>query len=378
MGYDDTRLALFHKCEQLRGKPLIAYVTSVRPYASISMALDAVLPIITQVQSIPKAEKNVDFLIISNGGDSITALRIIDILRARFDNISVLVPYSAFSAATFLALGANEIVMHPYSNLGPVDPQISTRKLNKYGKPESLHFTSEDIRLYFDFIRSDVGITDQAYVSSALGFLAREVAPLAIGASKRFQQHSYSLCVKMLETDRKLSKEKAESIANALNTAYYHHGYAISRSEARDIGLPIADENHDLETVMWDIWLDYCNEMKCDKDFDIVQELMANDQARQFISNLPIVNLPANTPPEIAHHIIADVAKLNSTPAPQSTVECALLVGAIESSRLAYSFDIKHYIAYWRNANMALEFNITTHSCGWALKDKAADNTLVA
>ncbi len=46
------------------------------------------------------------------------------LLRERFKKVSVLIPYVAYSAATLLALGADEIVMHPFSNLGPVDPQF--------------------------------------------------------------------------------------------------------------------------------------------------------------------------------------------------------------------------------------------------------------
>ncbi|MDR2943560.1 MAG: hypothetical protein LBU81_00460, partial [Methanosarcinales archaeon] len=77
------------------------------------------------------------------------ALRIITILRERFEHISVVVPYVAFSAATILALGADEIIMHPYSNLGPVDPQLSIIKPNEYGQQAQLQFSSEDIRNYY-------------------------------------------------------------------------------------------------------------------------------------------------------------------------------------------------------------------------------------
>ena len=92
---------------------MIAYVTSIRPNLSCSMASDAVPFIINQINAIPSDKNEIDFLIISNGGDPITAQRIISILRERFEKIAVVVPYVALSAATVLSFGADEIVMHP-------------------------------------------------------------------------------------------------------------------------------------------------------------------------------------------------------------------------------------------------------------------------
>ena len=145
MSYKE-RIELYRECEELRQKPLIVYVTSIRPNISSQMSVDSLTSIIEQIESIPEEKDEIDFLIISNGGDPITALRIIGILREKFKKISVLVPYVAYSAATILALGADEIIMHPYSNLGPVDPQLTISRQNEIGQPTQLNFSSEDIR----------------------------------------------------------------------------------------------------------------------------------------------------------------------------------------------------------------------------------------
>ena len=230
MGYS-KRKELYQAHENIRRKPLITYVTSMRQNVTSQMASDAMTTIIEQINQIPQDKNEIDFLIISNGGDPIVALRIITILRERFKHISVIVPYAAFSAATILALGADEIVMHPYSNLGPVDPQLSFIKSNEFGHPEQLQFSSEDIRNYIDFIRTDVGITDQAQLIVAFNSLATDVGPIPIGLSKRSQQLSLSLSTKMLEAHLD-DKSKAASIAKVLNTSFYHHGYAVGRKEA--------------------------------------------------------------------------------------------------------------------------------------------------
>ena len=141
-----TRKTLFEQIENSRQRPLISYVTSIRRNLSGNMAGDSIDQIIAQIQKIPEDKKEIDFLIISNGGDPITALRIISILRERFNKISVLLPYVAYSAATILSLGADEIIMHPYSNLGPVDPQLTISRHADNGQASQLQFSSEDNR----------------------------------------------------------------------------------------------------------------------------------------------------------------------------------------------------------------------------------------
>ena len=366
MSYTE-RKELFKKCEELRGIPLITYVTSIRPNNSSRMAGDAIHQIIAQVQSIPAEKEEIDFLIISNGGDPITALRIVNILRERFKKVSVLIPFVAFSAATILSLGADEIVMHPYSNLGPVDPQLSVIKPNGAGQHSQLQFSSEDIRNYIEFIRSDVGITDQAHLISAFNSLATDVGPLPIGSSKRGQQLSLSLSAKMLETHLD-DKNKAATIAKSLNTSYYHHGYALSRQEAKSIGLNVVYPNPELESVLWDIWLNYCDEMKCDREFSPAAELMKNAQAKQLINNIPVVNLPANTPPQAAQQMIIQIAQQNAQITQQAPIEVVSLLAAIESLTAAHAVHCTQSIAYWRDANMNLAINITEYSKGWEKK----------
>jgi ClpP class serine protease len=150
-GYE-TRLKLFNQFEALRGRPLIAYVTSLRPNVFGMMEPDALSSIISRVQAVPKTDAEVDFLIVSDGGDGMMASRTVNILREKFKKFSVLVPYAAFSAATLLSLGADEIITRPFSDLGPWDPQFSETMPTKSGQQETSRFSAEDIRRYFDFI----------------------------------------------------------------------------------------------------------------------------------------------------------------------------------------------------------------------------------
>lgn len=220
-----TRKALFEQIENLRERPLISYVTSIRPNLSGQMAGDSIDHIIEQIQQIPSDKREIDFLIISNGGDPITALRIISLLRERFDKIAVLLPYVAYSAATILSLGADEIIMHPYSNLGPVDPQLTVSRQADNGQSAQLQFSSEDIRNYIDFVKTDVGITDQDHLTSAFNALAKEVGPLPIGSAKRSQQLSLSLSIQV----KNITENNRIGGSNQLVTDISSLGYDVDK-----------------------------------------------------------------------------------------------------------------------------------------------------
>ena len=358
-----TRRALYQELSSKRKRPLITYVTSIRPNLSCQMIGDAISSIIEQIEKVPKENKEIDFLIISNGGDPITALRIMSLLRERFSKIAVLLPYVAYSAATVLSLGADQIVMHPYSNLGPVDPQLTVAHSNEKGVQERLQFSSEDLRNYIDFIKDDVGITDQQHLVTSIEPLLKDVGTLPIGRAKRGQQLSLTLSEKMLSWHIK-DNQKAKTIARALNSSYYHHGYAVDRREAKNIGLPIVYANDEINSLLWSIWLDYSNEMKCDNAFDVTREIMADPQAQASISTIPIVNLPVNTPQDVAKQILTSVAqKIPVTT--QSTIKHRVLCAAIESAEFAKALYNDIEILSWRGLDASLEFRCNIVPSGW-------------
>ena len=358
-----NRKVLFSQWESLRQRPLITYVTSIRPNLSVNMSGDSVSKIINVINTIPSDYKDVDFMIISNGGDPITSLRIVSILRERFQHLTVVVPYVAYSAATILALGADDILMHPFSNLGPVDPQLTILKSNIIGQNTDIRFSSEDIRNYFDFLKDDVGITDQQYLSSAIANLSAEVGAIPIGSAKRSQQLSLSLSKKMLATHIP-NENAAIDIAQKLNSSFYHHGYAVSRKEAKEIGLPIIEPSAEEEKLMWDIWQDYSIEMKSDKEFNITNELMQDPQASQTLNTVPILNLPANTPTDLANQLIANAAAQISITT-RSAIEFSVLLATIECKNTAYEIKNSFSVVFWRNADMTLGINATPFSDGW-------------
>jgi len=182
--------------ETFRKRPLIVYATSTRPNLAAFMAGDAVRELIDQVDSIPLDIKQIDVLIHSTGGDGLAAWKLMSLLRERFTEVGVLVPFMAFSAATLFALGANQIVMHPHASLGPIDPQITV----KQSDGSLRQFAYEDVGAFLRFLTSDVKITEQPYTSAGIDKLFSAVDPINVGAAKRASELASTIGERLLRT----------------------------------------------------------------------------------------------------------------------------------------------------------------------------------
>ena len=68
--------------------------------------------------------ETLNLLIHSPGGDGTVVEKFVSLCRAQCKRFRVIIPNEAKSAATLIALGADQIVMGPPSELGPIDAQI--------------------------------------------------------------------------------------------------------------------------------------------------------------------------------------------------------------------------------------------------------------
>ena len=68
--------------------------------------------------------KKLSVLLQSPGGNAEAAYRIALALRVQVEDLEVLVPHRAKSAATLFCLAADTIYLGPHGELGPLDPQM--------------------------------------------------------------------------------------------------------------------------------------------------------------------------------------------------------------------------------------------------------------
>lgn len=279
------RVALLRQLEAIRQRPVISYVTSPRNGASGQIASDMVTELMNQLDALPTETTDLDLLLVSNGGDPTVAWRIVSLIRERVQRFSVLVPQAAYSAATLIALGANEIVMHPHGNLGPTDPQIHSRDKPSFG--------SEDLAAFLRFAKEQVGITDQAQILSVFNHFCEEVGSVAVGIAARGAQLGVTMGEKLLQLHMaEPDKAKARSISEKLTRDFFHHGYPVSRTEARNIGLPVAERMPDVERLMWSVWLDLSAELALRSSASDAEFLATDAACAPLFAPIPHVAIP--------------------------------------------------------------------------------------
>ena len=279
------RKALIAKIEEMRGAKVICYLTSLRPGVPAQMAEDQVRIFFDHLLLLPsRPEKQIDVFLVSNGGSGTVPWRLTALLREFAERVCVLIPYRAYSAATMLALGADEIVMHPFGEMGPIDPTVS----NDFNPVEQatgrrLGISVEDVKAYVSFIKEFVGIRHEDELIKAVEILANKVHPLALGNVERFVSQSRMIARKILKTHIKDSDEHViDDIVENLASRLYFHGHPINRKEARELRLKVLDSPQpELEAAMWDLYKLYEEDFQNTDRLRVVDELMILSAGKQ-------------------------------------------------------------------------------------------------
>lgn len=124
----ELRKTCYAEIETLRGRPLLIYATKflegMPPGTPNFIDLSDVDGFTDLINSV-KGNGSVDVLLHSPGGRPDATERLVGLLRGKFKEVNFLIPHSAYSAATMLALSGNSIILHSSAILGPIDPQIN-------------------------------------------------------------------------------------------------------------------------------------------------------------------------------------------------------------------------------------------------------------
>jgi hypothetical protein len=238
-------ISLIKALENARGgnRVIVYWLTD---FARIS---EAVVPsLYDQLSAIGKQEK-LDLFVFSRGGDTEAPWRIVTLLREFCDKFSVLVAYKALSAATVLAMGADEIVMTPLGVLSPIDPSRTHPLLpRREGAAEPEPISVQDMRHAVTFIKETARPNDKTeYTPEAMAqivtALFEKIHPLAVGAIEQSYALAKLIGKRCLETHMTGPEEmaKIDGIVNKLCDDYMSHAYPICRKEAKKIGLKVTD-----------------------------------------------------------------------------------------------------------------------------------------
>ena len=65
----------------------------------------------------------ISLLLHTNGGDTLTAWRLVNLIRSFADELEVIISLKALSSGTLISLGADRLIMTKQAVLGPIDPK---------------------------------------------------------------------------------------------------------------------------------------------------------------------------------------------------------------------------------------------------------------
>jgi len=217
------------RIEKRLGGPLITYWNG--PNGSVCQ--NDVVGFHELLKRVGRQEK-IYFFIKSGGGTGAASLRIVHLLRATTKRLVVLVPLECMSAATMIALGADEIQMGPIAQLSAVDTSL-THDLSPVDKDNRrVRVSQNELARILQGWRQEKG----AQSSHPYAALFQHVHPLVFGAVDRISSLSIRLCNDILAYHMK-DKAKAAKISHLLNEDYPSHTYPITIKEAARIGLNV-------------------------------------------------------------------------------------------------------------------------------------------
>lgn len=214
--FSDQIGGIINRYENIKNK--YAILTLFDPETNIgTFDLDKIFNALKK--SNPQKDKDVLLVLLSPGGSIEPAYQISKLCKAFSKNkFIVTVPRFAKSAATLIAIGADEIHMGPLGHLGPIDPQLGG--LPALGVMQALE---------------SIASLSERYPGSSEMFaryLRLALTVEQIGYCERISASAAQYAERLLSTKKNLNGRKAALIAKGLVHEFKDHGFVIDRDEA--------------------------------------------------------------------------------------------------------------------------------------------------
>ncbi len=292
----DTRKQTISALEAKRKSKVITYITSDRPNLSSQVAEDIIPIIYEHILLIkPEERKNIDLFIYSRGGDSDTPWSLVSMFRESSSNgkFNVIIPFKAHSAATMIALGADEIIMTDKGELGPIDITIGNGPYNPTEKNSNrrLPVSVEDVSGYFSLLK-EIGCKHSIEKIKGFEQITQQVHPLVLGTVHRLLNQTELVALRLLNTRQDaLSKRANKKIMQRLSAEIFSHRHTIYRSEAKDqVGIEFIKkaEDYKIEKESWELYKEYESLFSLTEPFAADQHLESSNLDEHTWNDLPM------------------------------------------------------------------------------------------
>ena len=198
-------------------------------------------------------ERELHLMLRSPGGDGEQAIRAIRVLQSRCSKFVLVIPDMAKSAATLLALGADEIRLGPASDLGPIDPQMMIG---------GRWFAAKDVISAVE--QAEEAVKSDRSLTPLWASLLAEVTALDVRSAKAELARTAPMIRQALSyRSTPPTAEQAEELVGALVAALQEeptsHGASLGPSELQRLHLPVVemDPNSWEWECLWRLWTLY-------------------------------------------------------------------------------------------------------------------------
>ncbi|MEA4901145.1 SDH family Clp fold serine proteinase [Desulfitobacterium sp.] len=242
----ENRFQYLERLEKLRGSKVLVY------FAYTPLDDSILVPLYKQLKAIGHTQK-IDLLLHSYGGAVDTPYKLVMLIREFCEEFGVIVPLAAKSAASMVVLGADEVVMGPVSELGPIDPLV------KHPLYKDLWVPVQAIRHCLEYLhRTITNSPDPELSTFIINPVLNKLDPWLIGDYEKSLKASHQYAEALLSRFMlKESPDQVSSVTHALTEGYFSHGYPIGRREAKELGLKVMDADDELWDVIWSLYLGY-------------------------------------------------------------------------------------------------------------------------
>lgn len=266
MPYAD-RKRLIEGIESVRGRRLLAYVTTLRP--NVLSLVDPFDLRVLRSHISRMGSEPIDVFLVTFGGVTTVPWATANLVRSCCKGYDVLIPGFAASAGTSIALGADKIVMGPSAMLTPVDPKVAN-EFNPEANGQPIGISVEDIAGFLGMLKEKFELKDEHNLAALLDHLPQDVRPLALGNAYRHYLKSRDDTRKLLalHMDPVKDEHTINQISDAFIEKLYFHEHLVLRPEARQLGLNVLDAEsvpagagRTLADLMWDLYRVYEEDM---------------------------------------------------------------------------------------------------------------------
>lgn len=196
-------------------------------------------------------KKKLVVVLVTSGGLPDVAYRIAMIVRQRYEHVSICIPGWCKSAGTLLAISANELVMGPKGEMGPLDVQIAKRDDLGGDRDSGLvinealaRLRNESFELFSEFmirliaqssnvvtLRTAADIAAQLTIG-LMSPIFEKIDPMRMGADARAMNIGEEYAVRLNALGQNLRGSDALSM---LLNGYPSHSFVIDINEASNL-----------------------------------------------------------------------------------------------------------------------------------------------